>query len=146
MKKFFLFAIVLSSILGLHLAYASDKKGGDSASCVTGCGHEFAPGVGTGQSVCWLTFIAEPGYTDFEAQILSPGGQGLLRNKKGEIAIRGGKDTTRISVDCSAVRLGERMIMCFIHEGEKVTRTIKGGKFKNFLPANHVRGGFEIQL
>ncbi len=133
-------------------AYASKTKALEVADCKMGCGHESAPGAGTGQSVCWVTFIAADGYLDFKAQILSSAGQGLLRNAKGEIAIRDGskardgKKPNRISVDCNAIREGEKLVTCFIHEGKAVTRTIKGKKFKDFLPAGHRKGGIEVQL
>jgi hypothetical protein len=137
-------ALLLSLASG---AYASDIKGPDaSKNCITGCGHERAPGSGTGQSQCWVTFVAADGYDDFKAQILAPSGGGLLKNAKGEVAIRGGEGTKRLSVDCSAILQGEKLVTCFTHDGKPVTRTIKGAMFKGFLPESHRQGGIEVKL
>ena len=155
MKKFFV-SIIAIILLGAcatgTFAFASSAKAPEVANCKAGCGNESAPGTGTGQSACRVTFVAADEYFNFEAQIFSPSGEGLLRNAKGQVAIRGGKipgspeGTRRVSVDCSAIRLGEKIVMCFTHDGKSVTRTIKGKKFKGFLPAGHIKGGIEVKL
>lgn len=149
MNKFFVSIIVASLLACASGAFASEAKEPVSTdACKAGCGHEFAPGAGTGRSRCWVTFIAEPGYEDFQAQILSPSGVGLLKNAKGQVAIRGGKGTTRISVDCSVIVQGVKLLTCFTHDGKPVKRSIWGAKFKGYLTAEHLKrqGGEDIQL
>jgi hypothetical protein len=147
MKNLF-FIILAALFFSTSNAYAADgkKEMVTTADCKAGCGNDLAPGNGTGPSVCWVTFIAAEGYDDFKAQIFSPQGVGLLKNKKGQIAIRGGEGTKRISVDCSAIRRGTKLVSCFMHDGLPVGRVIKGDMFKGFLPNGHRQGGVEIKL
>ena len=144
MKKFFqiILFFLVPFVLTPSLAWAH-KFG----NCKAGCENTRAPGQGTGKSVCRVTFKAPPGWNALRVQLFDQNGIGLLHNKYGQIAIRGGEPgATRVSVDCRAFHQAYKLIACAKLDGQDKTRTIEGEDLDNMLPASHRRGGFEVQL
>lgn len=140
-KKLFAILIAIFGLLFSGLNFVQAEP-----ACNAGCGHTKAAGAGTGKSVCYVTFIAPAGATALEAQVFA-GAEGILRNSKRQVAIRGGEaTTTRVSVDCSVFARGDKIIFCAKMEGRDRTRTISGEAFKALKPAGHTQGGFEKQL
>lgn len=132
--------IALCSVLTVPHAQAKD--------CATGCGNPPAPGHGTGKSACWVTFVAPEGMRGLKGQLYGENGYGLLRNVRGQIAIRGGSDdTTRVSVDCRVYRVAAKAVFCAIDaRGYKRIRTLLRLDLEKLLPPEHQKGGFDVQL
>lgn len=149
MKFIYMGLVALLTTFIIAPAQADDSHLG----CKAGCGNDRAAGRGTGRSVCVVTFIApqKPEPMDaLKGQLFDEKDAGLLRNKKGEIAIRGGQPgNTRVSVDCNAVRLASYAIFCATLEGKDKTRTLKGEEWleiRRKIPPKGHSATIKVQL
>jgi len=153
MRKFFntLATTLTLLFLGAPVAYAADSPK-QTCSEKAGCKNEAAAGIGTGVSACWVTFVAPEGAKGMKLQLFDNDHNGLLRNKKGEIAVRGSEMETRVSVDCGVILRAVEMKNCvYMLPNPDGTPHVRNGdakeeRYRFFLQYAYHEGGIDVQL